>query len=172
MAQKLTYDTSLKLFILNPGITAINVVVDIYSDAKEDWRTDSLLNKFIFPVLAVGGQAIGGGQVISPYIILRNGWKIRPQEADHTLTVTGNLITDDESSPFADVLGDFQVIIKSIVTSNSLTSAESVVNISETDMNTIADKVLDELVASHQTSGSVGEILKQIKTKATLASLK
>lgn len=170
MAQKHTYDTSLKLFILNPGVTAINAVIDIYSDVKEDWRTDALLNKFIFPVLAVGGQGIGGGQVISPYIILRNGWKIRPQEADHTLTVTGNLITDDESSPFADVLGDYQVIIKNIVTSNSLTTGGTAV--SAEDIASIADAVLNELISDHQTTGSVGQTLAQIKKKATLASLK
>lgn len=172
MAQKLTYDTNKKLFILNNGVTALNVVTDLYSDAKEDWLTDPLLNKFRFPILAIGGQAIGGGQVISPYIMLRFGWKVRPHEADHTLTVTGNLITDDESTPYADVLGDYQVVIKSIVTSNSLTSAASTVNISQTDIETIASTVLDEIVANHQTTGSVGEILTQIKKKATLASIK
>ena len=87
MAAKLTYDTSKKLFILNSGITSIDVVADLYSDAKEDWKTNPLLNKFIFPMVAIGGQGIGGGQKVSTYVILRNGWKIRPHEANHTLTV-------------------------------------------------------------------------------------
>lgn len=166
----MTYDPSNKLFILNTGITAFDVVVDLYSDAKEDWLSNALLNKFRFPLLAIGGQAIGGGQIISPYIMLRYGWKIRPQEADHTLTVAGNLITDDESSPYASVLGDYQVTIKSIVTSNSLTA--SGVGLTSTDLANIADSVWDELIANHVIPGSVAKTLKDAKLKATLASLK
>jgi hypothetical protein len=169
MAQKLTYDTGLKLFVLKSGVTAIDVVVDLYSDAKEDWLADPLLNKFRFPLLAIGGQGIGGGQVVSPYIILRHGWKVRPHEADHTLTVSGNLITEDETTPFADVLGDYQVIIKSIVTSNSLTSSLA---ITQTDLDNIATTVWNELIANHTDAGTAGKLLKEIKTKATLASLK
>ncbi|MDD5416189.1 MAG: hypothetical protein PHE48_04270 [Candidatus Daviesbacteria bacterium] len=169
MAQKMTYDTNNKLFILNTGVTSFDVVVDLYSDAKEDWLSDPLMNKFRFPIMAIGGQAIGGGQVISPYIVLRYGWKIRPQEADHTLTVAGNLITDDETSPFTSVLGDYQVTIKSIVSSSSLTAG---VAISATDIANIAGGVWDEPIADHATTGSVGKTLKDIKTRATLASLK
>lgn len=169
MAAKLTYDTNNKLFILNNGVTALDVVVDLYSDAKEDWLSDTLLNKFRFPLVAIGGQAIGGGQVISPYIMLRYGWKIRPHEADHTLTVAGNLITNDESTPFASVLGDYQVTIKSIVSANSLTAG---VAISAADIANIADGVWDELIADHLTAGTTAKTLKDAKTKATLASLK
>lgn len=174
MAQKMTYEPSGKLFILNTGVTAFDVVVDLYSDAKEDWLADPLLNKFKFPVLAIGGQSIGGGQVISPYIMLRYGWKLRPYEADHTLTVSGNLITDDETAPFTNVLGDYQVTIKSIVTSNSLTSGGSgAVTLSQTDISNIADGVWEEILADHvNITGSVAKAIKDIRTKATLASLK
>ncbi len=172
MAAKFTYEPNLKLFILNNGVTALDVVVDLYSDAKEDWRSDALLNKFRFPILAIGGQGIGGGQKVSPYIILRYGWKIRPYEGDHTLTIAGNLITDDESSPFTSVLGNYKVVIKSIVTSNSITST-STNTLSQADINSIADGVWREILADHTgVSGSTAKALKDIKTKATLASLK
>ncbi len=167
----MTYDTSKKLFILNDGVITFNVVVDLYSDAKEDWKTNTTLNKFIFPIVAIGGQGIGGGQKVSTYVILRNGWKIRPHEADHTLTVAGNLITEDETSPFVNVLGDYQVIIKSVVSSNSLTASGA--NISQADLDNISASVWEELVASHiGVSGSAAKFLKDIRTKATLASLK
>lgn len=170
MASKMTYNASGKLFILNSGVTDFDVVVDLYSDAKEDWLTDSLLNKFRFPLMAIGGQAIGGGRAISPYIMLRYGWKVRPQEADHTLTVAGNLITDDESVPFADVLGDYQVTIKSIVSSNSLTASGTA--LSASDLTSIINGVWDETITEHTATGSAAKMLKDIKTKATLASLK
>jgi len=98
------------------------VKVDLYSDAKEDWKNDPDLNKFRFPIIAVGGQSIGGGQVVSPYYILLYGWKVRPQEANHTLTVTGNLITDDASVPFISTVGNYNARILTVVTSNSLTT--------------------------------------------------
>ncbi len=169
MAQKFTYDTANKLFILKSGVTAIDSVVDLYSDAKEDWLTDALLNKFRFPLLAIGGQGIGGGQIISPYIMSRYGWKIRPDETDHTLTVSGNLITEDESSPFTNVLGDFQVTIKSIVSSNSLTSGVAIL---PTDLANIADAVWNELLSEHINAGTAGRTLSDAKKRATLASLK
>lgn len=170
MATKMTYDPTNKLFLLNSGVVDFDVVVDLYSDAKEDWMTDSLLNKFRFPMIAIGGQAIGGGRVISPYIMLRYGWKVRPQEANHTLTVAGNLITDNESSPFASVLGNYQVIIKTIVSSNSLTASGTA--LSPSDLANIINGIWDEAIAGHATPGTAAKVLKDIKTKATIASLK
>ena len=121
MAASLTYDTTNKLFILNAGVTALDIKVDLYSDVKEDWKDNASLTKFRFPVISVGGQSIGGGQVISPYYILRYGWKIRPQEANHTLTISGNVITDDETDVFINTVGNYNVRIKYVVSSNSLT---------------------------------------------------
>lgn len=125
MAAKLTYDTTNKLFILNTGVTSLDVKVDLYSDAKEDWKDNASLTKFKFPMIGVGGQSIGGGQTISPYYILRYGWKIRPQEANHTLTVTGNVIMDDASDVFVNTTGNYNVRIKYVVSSNSLTGTGS-----------------------------------------------
>lgn len=60
----------------------------------------------------------------------------------------------------------------SVRSSNSAGLVASTATLSAADMNAIADKVLDELVSDHQTSGSLGHSIKQIKTKATIASLK
>lgn len=121
-AAKHTYDTANKLFILNAGVTSYDAKVDFYSDTKEDWKDDSSLTKFRFPILGIGGQSIGAGQTISPYYQLRYGWKIRPQEANHILTVDGNIITDDGTDPFVNTVGDFNVRVKFTVSANSLTT--------------------------------------------------
>lgn len=170
MALKMTYDAPNRIFILKTGVTDFDVVVDLYSDAKEDWLTNATLNKFKFPLIAIGGQSIGGGKYISPYIMLRYGWKIRPQEADHTLTVAGNLITDDEGSPFVSVLGNYQVEIKSIVSANSLTASGTA--LSASDLTSIINGVWNETISEHTATGSAARMLKDIKLKATLASLK
>src|SRR3972149_5043156 len=121
MAAKFTYDTTDKLFILNTGVTSLDVKIDLYSDAKEDWLSNPSLTKFKFPIESVGGQSIGGGKSISPYYILKYGWKIRPQEANHQLSITGNVITDDDSDPFVNTVGSFNVRTKFVVSSDSLT---------------------------------------------------
>ena len=55
---------------------------------------------------------IGGVAPIALYIYLVDGWKVRPQEADGEVTITGFLLTDDNSSPVAQTVGDFNVLVK------------------------------------------------------------
>ena len=123
MANKFTYDTANKLFILNTGVTSLDAKTEFYSWVKSDWKTNPSLTKFRFPIESIGGQSIGAGQTVSPYYQLKYGWKLRPQEASHTLTVLGNVITDDGSDPFVVTLGSYNVQIKYVVSANSITSA-------------------------------------------------
>jgi hypothetical protein len=120
MASKFTYDTANKLFVLNAGVITLDLRSEFYAWVKNDWKDDPSLTKFKFPILAIGGQDIGGSQSIAPYYQLRFGWKIRPQEADHILTVAGNLITDDGSDPFVSTIGDFNVRVKFVVSANAV----------------------------------------------------
>lgn len=166
MAAKFTYDINNKLFILNSGVTDLDIRTDLYSDAKEDWLSSQTLNKLRFPILAIGGQSIGGGQVISPYFQLRYGWKIRPHEANHSLTVTGNLITDDDTDPLVDTIGDFNIRTKFITSSNSI----SVGGIPTAIQN--AEAILDKMLSDHSVPGSVGSELKKKLSKIDFIALK
>ena len=47
----------------------------------------------------VGGIALGGGLFIPPYFFLLNGWRVRPMNVDHNLTITGNLFVDGGGVP-------------------------------------------------------------------------
>lgn len=47
----------------------------------------------------VGGVALGGGLFIPPYFFLMNGWRVRPMNSDHSLTITGNLFVDGGGIP-------------------------------------------------------------------------
>jgi hypothetical protein len=99
------------LLIAKPGVTAVDVKVDLYSDAKEHWiaTADS---KFNFPLRTVGGDPIGGGKFAGDLYFLTNGWKIRPQEADHELLLDGNLFLDDGEAGgiFVPTVGNFTVL--------------------------------------------------------------
>ena len=115
MAEKVTIDPSAKLFICKAGTTELDVRVDLYSDAKEDWRTDSSLNKYKFPFRVVGGDETDPveGNTIPTYAFLQYGWRVRPQEADHTLKVKGGiLVVDGGGDPFVDTLGDYTVRVR------------------------------------------------------------
>ena len=57
----------------------------------------------------VGGNALGGGLFIPPYFFLLNGWRVRPMEASHNLTITGNLFVDGGGVPVVSTLGTYQV---------------------------------------------------------------
>jgi hypothetical protein len=60
----------------------------------------------------VGGNVIdaAAGTSIPPYIYLLGGWRIKPQEANHTLSVAGGvLLVDGGGDPFINTTGSFVV---------------------------------------------------------------
>jgi hypothetical protein len=62
----------------------------------------------------VGGDDIdaGAGTKIPIYIFLLNGWRLRPQEASHTLSVTdGIILVDGGGDPFVNTLSSYIVRI-------------------------------------------------------------
>ena len=124
MANKFTYDTDARLFKLNVGVTQLDAKTEFYSAAKFDWRTDNDLNRFRFPIESIGGQSIGGGLSISPYYLLRYGWRLQFAPADQYITITGNIITDEGDGAIVENPGDFHHQAVLVVTANSLTVGE------------------------------------------------
>jgi hypothetical protein len=109
---KFDVDTVAKLFIAKPGITSFDVKIDLYSDAKEHWLAGGAVFGFDFPIRVIGGDSVGGGKFAGDIYFLRDGWKLRPQEADHTLLIEGNLFLDEGETGdlLVPTLGDFTVI--------------------------------------------------------------
>jgi hypothetical protein len=120
-----TFDGNSRLIILPPGTTTLDVQ-DMYSRWKEWAVADSGVNLgYAQAMRVVGGDTTIGSNAISNYFYLMNGWKIRPQEANHTLTVTGTLIDEEESDPFANTIGVWRVRIVQIVPLQAETIAVS-----------------------------------------------
>jgi hypothetical protein len=119
MAAKVTFDGIKKLIIVKTGETALDVEVDIYS-AWKDWVLSGNA-KYHQALRTVGGDPTTGANYIAPYYFLMNGWKIRPYEGHHVLTVDGNLYVDGGGSPFTSTLGSYNVLTQLVLSNNAVT---------------------------------------------------
>lgn len=121
MGHKVTFNSTTKIIQVHiapvDGIVDIDVKIDIYSDGKEDWKSDATLNKFLFPVTAVGGDPLPGSKALGSTFFLEYGWVIRPYESNHTMQVNGNLYSRDDDSPFIPTVGNFNVFTVQSVSS-------------------------------------------------------
>lgn len=108
----ITFDGATKRISLSAGTTTLDVK-DLYSRWK-DWVALSDNSKWPEAFAATGGDTIdaGAGTAIPAYAFLANGWRIKPQEADHTLAVTnGILLVSGGGDPFVDTAGAYVVRI-------------------------------------------------------------
>lgn len=106
----ITFDGPSKRIILSSGTVSLGVR-DLWS-RWADWQALSDNSKFLPAMTNVGGNDIdaGAGTKIPIYAFLLNGWRIRPQEASHTLNVSdGVLLVDGGGDPFVNTLGSYVV---------------------------------------------------------------
>lgn len=160
------FDGVNKLIVCASGVTQFSAS-EIYSRWKE-WTTSGTNLKFE-PAFqnSVGGNALGGGVLLGAYYFLTNGWKIRPQEADHTLIVEGNLFpVPDTAGLFVNTLGSFNVIIA--LRTSSLTQQVIVSEEGSLTASGIADAVWSEDLSNQQQLNTAGDIIKKTKTISTL----
>ncbi len=117
MAAKVTFDGPNLLVIAKPGVTALDVQKDVYSD----WKAETIsgvgddLSKFqpVF-VESFGGNDLGGGSNAGEFYIFNNaaGWRIRPDEVDHELVISGNFYPVNPALPVVvPTLGGFTVLV-------------------------------------------------------------
>lgn len=108
----LSFDGPNKRITLSSGTTSLSVL-DLWS-RWVDWLLTSDNSKYLFAFEQIGGNDIdpGAGTAIPIFIFLKSGWKVKPQEADHTLNVVdGILLVDGGGDPFIDTTGDYVVRI-------------------------------------------------------------
>lgn len=106
-----SFDGPNRIINLTPGTTVVDVD-DMYSAWKE-WIQLTDNSKYL-PAFdnSIGNNPLGNGRFAGTFFFLQNNWLIRPQEANHTLVINGNLYPIPETAPlFALTLGSFQVNI-------------------------------------------------------------
>ena len=148
MGAKVTFDlTAFEILVTQApvdGIVTLNFKIDVYSDGKEDWLTDPVLPRSLFPIRGVGGDPVPGGAMLDPTFFIAAPWKIRPYDADHELIVVGNVYRDDGVSIF--LPRDSRTIVTTLVTTFSAGAS----------VGDIAAAVLDAQLSNHRIPGSYG----------------
>ena len=176
----ITFNGPSKLIEVGAADTSLTAT-QLYSRWK-DWVATSTNAKYLEAFDTVGGDPLGSGISITPYFFLVNNWKIRPYAQSYTLTISENLLTDDNSSPFNFPSGGFSIeVVRQFALKTETvdsgggggadpwatalpgayaagTAGHIVGNVN----STVADAVWDENLASHSTAGSAGAVVQKI----------
>ena len=105
-----TFNGITKIIQIDNGVTTISVRA-LWS-AWVNWFLTGDNSKFLPAFQTVGGNDIdiSQGTKIPIYSFLQNGWKIKPQEANHTLTINdGILLVNGGGDPFINTVGAYTV---------------------------------------------------------------
>lgn len=115
-------------------------VLDLYSRWK-DWVLDSDNSKYPQAFRYVGGEPTTPGNYLGITYFLTNNWKIQPTGSDHTLTVGGNIYSDDPNSPniFNTAIGNHTVTIRNSI--SNISEVKIVGDGSDTLLNEISNKI-------------------------------
>lgn len=107
----ITFDPGAKRIVLD---SASVTATELYS-RWVDWAAASDNAKHGIVIRQVGSDDLGSGLAIPPYYFLQGAWRVRPMEANHTLTLDGNLFVDGGGDPVVPTLGSFNVLVKTVV---------------------------------------------------------
>ena len=99
------FDPATKRIILD----SVSVTATEIFSRWEDWAALSDNIKYGMVIRQVGSDDLGSGLSIPPYFFLQGDWRVRPMEANHNLTITGNLFVEGGGVPVVSTLGTFQV---------------------------------------------------------------
>lgn len=108
----ISFNGATKVISLTSGTVELSIR-DLWS-RWVDWLLTGDNSKYLIAMAQVGGNSIdqSAGTAIPIYIFLINGWRIRPQEATHTLNVNdGVLVVDGGGDPFLDTIGNYNIRI-------------------------------------------------------------
>lgn len=106
----ISFNGATRTITLGAGRTVLGVR-ELWSRWVDWWLTGDN-SKYLLAFSQIGGNDIdqAAGTRIPVYLYLLNGWRIRPQEANHTLNVIdGVLLVDGGGDPFLQTLGSYVV---------------------------------------------------------------
>ena len=124
---------------------------------------------------ATGKDSLGGTVYTGITVFLYPNWQIKFWQGSYTAEISGgNLVGGPSGNPVAYTPGVNVKIIQSAsstLLTGSLTQEEHDKLMTGLDTS-IPDAVWSESLQNYNTAGTAGKIVKQIKTRATLATMK
>lgn len=109
---------------------------EIYSKWKE-WVLSN--PQWVLAFRTFGNDPLGSNLFAGDYYFLNNssGWRIKPEEKNHTLTISGNLFGEDQNLPiFVSTIGNYNVAIRQGFSSlaQTVSSSSSITTQDKTDI--------------------------------------
>lgn len=150
MAQVASFDPlTLRIVELSvSGDTSLDWI-EIYSEWK-DWLLDDPITRGGYPPAfrVVGGEARGGGAPrLGTTFFLCNGWKFRPAEYSHHVTLNGNIVTDPAGARvWVPTLGAFTVGVQ-LESSNLVDTVAVGSGVLPSDVTDIATAARDAILS-------------------------
>ena len=173
------------------GVVSLDMRDDIYSEAKEDWISTAALRKLRFPLRDPITAFVKGVQV-GPFVFVDNesGWRIRPYDADHELTITGDFLAVDEAIPMFLPRSGRTIVVSIVLSARSQTVQVSgnspwddtekaqirfVLGVDGTQSAIttepgLVDWIFDEDLSGHVVAKSAGKYISVAALKSALAS--
>lgn len=169
-----TFDGVNKRIILTSGTTSVSVR-DLWS-RWVDWFCTDDNSKYPVAFTCLGGDDIdpSSGTKIPAYVFLQNSWKIRPQEANHTLNITdGILLVSGGGDPFVNTLGSYIIRINYQQPVQAISFSTGEGGGSSLTASDVANAVWDKPISENTTTGTFGYYLqKKILSTAKFLGLK
>ena len=160
-----TFDGASKRIILD----STSVTASELWSAYVDWLdSDSDNHKWGAALSQTGGDDLGGGLFIPVYIFLLNGWRVRPMESSHTLTLTGNLfVQGGGDNPVVSTLGNYRVLtVLTVPVQAQAYAAEGGGSSGTADWSTEEkQQIRSALGINGEKTAGVGGLLQAIKSK-------
>lgn len=170
-----TFDGDTLIVTLPSSQAEVDAKGQLYSAWKE-WVKTGTNARYVRVFDTVGGDPTTATGAVSPFFFLRNdlGWRIRPAEEDANVTIVGNLYGRDPALPVLVPTEGYHTVLVSIErdASSVVETIESGGVVTDQDKLDIADRVLDEALAGHQETGSLGAIIAKTLTVGKYLGLK
>jgi hypothetical protein len=163
-----TFDGPQRLIIVDNGVTQLSAK-EVYSAWKE-WVTLSDNAKFAQAFSVLGGDPLPGARSLGSTYFLENGWKIRPFEGNHTLTLEGNLYARDGTDPFVSTIGVYQVRIN--LSTSNLVDTVATGGGGGLTVSQVRDAVWAAPTSGQNVPGSFGMLVKALLTLKQFLGLK
>ena len=158
-----TFDGANRI-ILCPSVGYYDVVEDIYSDWKV-WAKTGDHGKFPPAFDSIGGDDMGGGANVAPYVFIRNdlGWRLKAPEQTGDVIVQGNMLARDPDmgSFLLPADGAFTVTFRFEVSAIATILAVGS-GVTAQDKLDISRRVWDENRSAHLSAGTFGQAVSKV----------